>query len=341
MLHVNHSEQIILVGAGATGRFVVRDMIAVGAPPVAIADNDPKKQGTEFEGIKILSPEECKHAYPDAEWIASVMHEKHEPEILAQIKAMGVKTSSFWDFIPNRDAKIPENAVRTIEEIAGDHETLLEIQDQQRFRRHRNHKMQRPATPLSELYFPDFIVKRDDEVLCDCGSADGDTIEEFLKRWPSYRWIYAFEPDAGNFNKLFAKYLNEPKNMTIRMAAVSDYEGEASFTSTGDYSAHLDPKGKTGINVTTLDSSFGCVIPTFIKFDIEGAELHALWGGKNIIQKHSPVLAVCAYHTADHLWQIPLLIHALNPKYKLYLRRYRPGSWEHLWYAVIPERKQL
>jgi hypothetical protein len=50
------------------------------------------------------------------------------------------------------------------------------------------------------------------------------------------------------------------------------------------------------------------------------------------------VLAICAYHASDHLWQIPLLIHALNPSYKIFLRRYAEGAWELVYYAVPPDR---
>ena len=75
-----------------------------------------------------------------------------------------------------------------------------------------------------------------------------------------------------------------------------------------------------------------------VKMDIEGSELEALWGARRILKEHSPVLAVCAYHTSDHLWQIPLLIHAIQPDYRLFLRRYAEGAFELVWYAVPPER---
>ena len=35
---------------------------------------------------------------------------------------------------------------------------------------------------------------------------------------------------------------------------------------------------------------------------------------------------------------ISLLIHALQPEYKLYFRRYAEGTFELCWYAVPPER---
>ncbi len=119
---------------------------------------------------------------------------------------------------------------------------------------------------------------------------------------------------------------------------MSDFDGEMSFTATGDYSAHLGGHGKK-VMVHKLDSAIDASFaPMYIKMDIEGSELEALWGAREIIRKHSPVLAIFSYHHADHLWQIALLIHAINPDLKLFLRRYAEGTWELVWYAVPVER---
>lgn len=337
------NSQIVLFGTGATGRFVVRDMIAVGAPPVAFADNDQRKWGMEIEGISVYSPADCATRFPNAEWIATVMDEKFEAEIVAQIAEMGVKTSSFWDFLPNRDSTIPPAAVATIAQNAGDEETLLELYDQIRFRQHRNHLLQRPATPLAELYFPDFITRREDEHFVDAGAADGDTIRAFVSLWPNFSKIVAFEPDPANMAWLRDTTWDDYRILRFDKA-ISDFHGELSFTATGDYSAHLDNtrSGTIRVGCWKLDEIWqdcsDSPPPTFIKLDIEGSEPAALWGARSILKHHRPVLAVCAYHTADHLWELPLLIHALQPEYKLFLRRYRPGSWEHVYYAVPPER---
>ena len=50
------------------------------------------------------------------------------------------------------------------------------------------------------------------------------------------------------------------------------------------------------------------------------------------------MLAICAYHEASHLWDIPLLIYAIKPEYHLRLRRYAEGSAELVWYG-IPESR--
>ena len=92
------------------------------------------------------------------------------------------------------------------------------------------------------------------------------------------------------------------------------------------------------MKVYSLDNVLHPPWPTFIKMDIEGSEPAALWGARRILKEHKPVLAICAYHEAEHLWTLPLLIHALQPEYKLFLRRYAEYAFELIWYAVPMER---
>jgi len=73
---------------------------------------------------------------------------------------------------------------------------------------------------------------------------------------------------------------------------------------------------------------------TYIKLDIEGAEMEALIGMKETIAKYKPKLAVCLYHKPADLWELPLFIHQLNPDYKLYIRQHYPVN-EIVLYAVM------
>ena len=68
--------------------------------------------------------------------------------------------------------------------------------------------------------------------------------------------------------------------------------------------------------------------------DIEGSEPEALLGAKDIIQTDLPRLAICAYHLADHIWKIPLLVHNFSNKYKLYLRVYSFNGFDVVMYAI-------
>ena len=86
--------------------------------------------------------------------------------------------------------------------------------------------------------------------------------------------------------------------------------------------------------VVSLDSCITDKV-TFIKMDIEGAELNALKGSREIIKKYKPRLAVSVYHKKEDLIEIPLYIKELVPEYKLYIRHYSNAAIETVLYAVV------
>ena len=84
----------------------------------------------------------------------------------------------------------------------------------------------------------------------------------------------------------------------------------------------------------TLDGLLGSERVTFIKMDIEGAEVEALKGAKEIIQRDRPKLAISAYHRAEDIVNIPILVKEFVPDYHLYFRHYSNDVNETVLYAV-------
>ena len=69
--------------------------------------------------------------------------------------------------------------------------------------------------------------------------------------------------------------------------------------------------------------------------DIEGAEIEALKGAQNIIQKYKPGLAISVYHAPEHVWEIPILIREMLPNtYQYYLRSHAYNDFETVLYAI-------
>lgn len=337
------SEQVVLFGSGTVGRFIGRWLTAQGTPPVYFADNDPGKWDTVIEGITVQSPAECQRSFPNATWVATVLHTPYPTEIQEQILQMGVKSEPLSTYLSIKRAPLGWDICHEISKLCADRASREEMWDQWKFRK--TGQSSAPFLDVKDVYFPDFIQKLDDEVFVDCGAADGDTVVEVLKRWPSTVRIISFEPDPQNFASYQSRKFGD--NVMVHRAAIGDHDGDVSFTVTGDQTAHIKTEEARDykelqsayvVPLWNLDNYLFGEPPTFIKMDIEGFELEGLWGARNLIQKHSPVLAICAYHTDDHIWQIPLLIHALNPNYKLYLRRYLEQPWEMVWYAVPAER---
>ena len=74
---------------------------------------------------------------------------------------------------------------------------------------------------------------------------------------------------------------------------------------------------------------------TFIKMDIEEAELNVLKGAEKLIKTYKPKLAVCVYHKREDIWEIPRLILSYVPEYKMYIRHYSLLKDETALYCVV------
>lgn len=95
-------------------------------------------------------------------------------------------------------------------------------------------------------------------------------------------------------------------------------------------------EGTNFVPVTTIDSVVSEKEKvTYIKMDVEGAELQSLKGAKETIMRDTPKLAICIYHRQDDLWKIPEYILSLNKKYRFYIRHYCSYYYETVLYAVV------
>jgi FkbM family methyltransferase len=179
------------------------------------------------------------------------------------------------------------------------------------------------------LYFDeDIIIPRlgNNEIFIDAGCYNFNTSIRFIEVAPNYKKIYAYEPDKDNYD-LINKTVSDHniKNVVLGQYAWWSADTTLSFKSDGGSSLINLENGDVIINTLRIDS----VIPedenvTYIKMDIEGAELEALKGAINTIKRCKPMLAIAIYHKAfDYLDLIEFCI-SLNPEYKVYIRQSFP-----------------
>lgn len=95
----------------------------------------------------------------------------------------------------------------------------------------------------------------------------------------------------------------------------------------------VEQETDNSIAVVSLDSCVNDRV-TFIKMDIEGAEMEALKGAESIIKSQKPKLAICVYHKEQDMTEIPIFIKKLVPEYKLFMRHYSNDAGETVLYAV-------
>ena len=158
----------------------------------------------------------------------------------------------------------------------------------------------------------------DHEIIVDCGAYTGDTAKLFFAKIPGCR-VIALEPDENIFELLQQCKL---EGLTAIKAGAWSEDTTLNFSSDGGGGA-ISTSGTTVIEVKALDHILECRSATYIKMDIEGAELEALKGAANIIKEMKPKLAICLYHKPQDFFEIPLYIKKLNPDYKLYVHHHQ------------------
>jgi len=187
----------------------------------------------------------------------------------------------------------------------------------------------------NQQYFDSDIVQlSQQESFVDCGAYTGDTIATLLEQVADYRAIYAFEMDYGNY-KIMEEAYRTVEKIHLYNNAVWNEEKEIPY-SVGEGSN--EPRDaisvlKAGEGTTLVGKA---VVPdevlagkegTFIKMDIEGAEVPALLGCKKLITEQKPKLAICIYHKVSDFWEIPLLLKSYRPDYKFAVRHYTEHSY--------------
>lgn len=168
----------------------------------------------------------------------------------------------------------------------------------------------------------------------DCGAYNGDTIKRLIEITDNIEEIVAFEPDSKNFFEL-ANLCREQSHHNIKLwpcAAFSKNE-LIHFSGEGE-SGNINPLGNITIQGVALDDALPNFQPTYIKMDIEGSEIDALWGAKAMISKWRPRLGISLYYRPTHLWEIPLLVADWNLDYDFAIRPHGFNGFDLVFYAI-------
>lgn len=193
-------------------------------------------------------------------------------------------------------------------------------------------------------------MKQDEDFL-DVGAFNGDTIEKFLNTTnKTFSSIYALEMSKKNFKEL--KIYIETKYGSVKhkieMINCGAWD-EKTITTCGDESDHSGiscsiNKGKRSflsseeiedVQLDMIDNILKDRKISFIKMDIEGAEVKAIKGAKECIRINSPKMAICIYHNLSDYWEVPLAIKNTNPNYNIAVRHHSNDNSGTVCYAWI------
>ena len=358
----NENSPVVLFGAGRLGRKIAQGLIQIGLKPSAFSDNNPDLQGTTILGIPVYSPSDAAARFgKEAVFVVTIWRAFAEETIgdcKSFLRNLGCATVCsvfpvFWKyprlFLPHCGADEPHKVVAAAERIrqvqglwsdqASENEyveQLLWRLDPEVYDLSRSHS--------SQIYFPPELMRlRENEFYVDCGGYDGDTARQFLTVvHDEFARMLIIEPDAGNFQRIREWIATRPPALAGRIAicnaAVGDAPGKVRFISTNEVDARICETGEIEVECETLDHLLDGKSPSFIKMDIEGAEISALKGGAGVIRRCRPILAICLYHRQSDIWEIPHAINEMVDDYRYYLRNHGMDGWELVLYAIPSER---
>jgi FkbM family methyltransferase len=354
-------QSLVLFGAGGLGRKTLAGLRKLGIEPLAFADNNPRLWEKPMNGVPVLRPVEAAARYgKSAVFVVTIWCGEGSDRMgdrVRFLRELGCERVTpfgqlYWKhsstFLPHyaaapahevhQQASGVLQAARLWEDDASRNEYLSQIRWRLFF------DFDGLAAPVQHpIYFPSDLCRlMEGEVFVDCGAFDGDTLASFLAQpQPGFRKIIAFEPDPGSFAKLTHKVSSLPArdSIVLHKAATGAQNGRVQFSGDGTPAASVGA-GDIEVDCVKLDDVLRDEVPSYLKMDIEGAELDALAGARGIIERHTPVLAICSYHKQDHVWKIPNLIHSFKPDYRFFLRPHVLDVWDLVCYA-IPSRRLL
>lgn len=185
-------------------------------------------------------------------------------------------------------------------------------------------------------YF-DYFKPQPGECFLDGGALDGNTTVQFIE-WcgGQYESIYAFEPNPLQI-ELCRDNLRQIGDPSIRFfdQALWDQDETLSFEAypQSKWGAHISGSGQYSVPAVAADPLLRDQKITFIKLDVEGAELQALKGAEQIILKNRPRMAVSIYHNPEDFINIPLYLLSLVSDYRFAIRHYHSDQIETLLYV--------
>ena len=335
----NDGKPVVLYGMGLGAEKIMATLEKYGISVADIFASNDFVRGHEFKGYKVLKYSEVCEKYDDFNVV--LCFASRLDDVIENIRRIDCEHTVFAPDVPVAGGGLFSREYIAENEDKFDlvYNSLADEESKRVYIDILNYKVSGKIKYLLSSFADKSAIYRDilrlgsSENIIDLGAYDGDTIAEFLEATGGeYDYITALEPDEKNFRKLL-KNTEELFDITCLNMGAWDRKDTLIFDTQAGRNSRLSAKGKSVevIDVDSLELS-----PTFIKMDIEGAELKALCGLEKTIKKYAPKLYICAYHRNEDLFALPHKVLELNPDYKIYFRhsKYIP-AWESNFYCVL------
>lgn len=347
---------LLIYGAGHTGQRVASALQVAGIAVKAFLDRNAKPDQL-INGLAVLTPAEAASLthLPVLVAVFNPHRNARFADIYEALTAQGFATVySLEQYYVAQPAALPDIYWLTQPSFYEEHRAQVEAADalwcddksRQLYRALLVHRLTGADTlpePMPHLqYLPDDVPLLPPPYrFVDVGAFDGDTLAALRKQKGLFESIFAFEPDMNNFTALIKRIRTEGPFATgvtgLFPCGAGAACGTVSFTQDGSEAATVCSAATAQavqVPVVSIDTVLYQAKPNYIKLDVEGFEEAALLGLKTLIERDSPMLAVCVYHRPSDLFKLPLLLASWHYKADYYLRLHGEHAFETVLYAI-------
>jgi FkbM family methyltransferase len=346
---LNRLRQVVIIGVSTEGVRLFQLCHKYGIEVLGVCDGNAEKQGKDFFGYKIRSVKEALKWGLEVPIIVASHRPLPATVELSALGALAVAPFALLQIL--YPAKFPAHMfyANWLEDLFVNRNHYLSLASHLEnsdalslqtlnaiigFRLTLNVTLLDPVLDHEAFMSRDLVSFQPKGTYVDGGAFDGDTVRRYIvASGGQFSRIIAFEPDPVTFASLKLNFENDTRIEPIN-AGLSRCAGVLRFVSDASRAALLSEQGDLEVPVISIDAALLGAPVSYIKLNIEGAELDTLEGARESILRWKPTLAISAYHAPDHLWRVAELIHAIEPSYKLHLRQQDNGFVETVIYAI-------
>lgn len=203
-----------------------------------------------------------------------------------------------------------------------------------------------PGNVISPFLERQYFLERDGlrirpeagDLALDLGAGIGDSALAFGAAVGPTGSVWCFEPMRSE-RDLLAINLQGNGDLGRRTRvfdrAMSGIDGQPVGMTAAGTGSRLAPEGSVAQRTATIDAIVLAERPRhvdFIKMDIEGAELAALHGARDTLNRFQPRLAVCIYH-GWQIFEVCAYLRSTLPGYRFHLETHSPTAMETVLYG--------
>ncbi len=337
----NTDRPVIVYGMGNGADKIIDHLLAVGKKPYGVMASDEFVRGQSFREypVKRLSDFEKETNHP----IILTAFGSQRPDVIKHIRKIAAAHTLYAPDVPVYGDTLFDK--RFYKEHRSELESAFDMMaddlSRQTLENVINFKLSGNIDFLTKIFsdkdeaFRHILCLEKSESFLDLGAYRGDTIQEFLTYTNGcYSHITALEPDAKTFRKLKI-YAGKMPNVQLFNMGIWNDDTDLKFDASLGRGSSIRASGTQSLAVTKIDTLYRRHPLTILKMDVEGSEHQALLGGINTLQRDKPKINMALYHRSEDLFDLPLLLHQINPSYRFYLRQHpHIPAWDLNLYAI-------